>query len=158
MDFKNSLVLGVALLEAVLLAFMWFGDRMGDVTRMFSVGLVVLAVFVVVRYVFQFRKFEDLYRIGREVIPAFENKYYQPVDFSKVRSEIYRGYYLYNYWLDNITVAWFKGVGPVSRQFKGIEDFKKGFNPEDVAVPVPLVDVEGKGVGVKSGGGSEDVE
>ena len=138
-DFFFNMLLGVALCEAVLIGFFYWGDNTNDMTKVIATAISTLAIVTIIKKFMDLSVFGDLYRVGREIVPEFEKRHFGTVDASNPRSQLFRGFYLYEYTNSNLTVAWHKDIGIVARERMRLEAFKKSFRPEDaVSQPPPV--------------------
>lgn len=132
-DWLVPLLVGVVLMQAVMLGFMFFTADFSETSKILTMLLGVVAVWKVAGHFFNLQRYHNLYKVSREIIPSFELQFFKGVNSNKVRCQLFRGFYLCEYPDDNLVVAWQKDVGVVSRESMSLRDFKKEFNPQEFA-------------------------
>lgn len=140
-----QLRLGIMLLWALLLAFIVLGRALpGTFANLGLTMLFMVAIFLVGRALFDSRRFGDLYQVARSIVPDYiVGKHILPrLNFQGMRMQYFKGFFLVEYPLDGLTVAWHKGLGVVAHETMSLEAFKRVFVPEEAKPPKPVIGEE----------------
>lgn len=160
--FLERLKWGIILVEAVLIGFLFFGQRSTDIGRLIFGGVAALAVYYVYKFVLSVRMMADVYKVAKDVIPdlLFDAMGVSEINTSKINVEPFEDVYLVEYQLNTLTVIWDAVKGVEGHRYLRLEDLKKTLKLKRVEqVRMPLEKERGAEqprTAVREGGGYDE--